>query len=70
MGIGIDLAAPLAPEHAKVIDNFKEQLLITMVKRLGGTISVPIDEVDDTSQDLLMMSIENGSFHFEIKKKQ
>lgn len=70
MGLGVDLARAQAPEHAAVIDNFKEQLLIAAIKRLGGEISIPITEVDDTAQDLLFMSIENGEFKFEIRKKQ
>jgi hypothetical protein len=70
MGIGVDLARPENPEHAKVIDDFKEQLLIVMVKRLGGKAEIPIEEVDDTGKDLLMMSVENGAFHFEVVKKQ
>lgn len=69
MGIGIDLAAQENPEHAKVIDNFKDQLLLTMIKRLGGNVSIPISEVDDTAQDVLMMSVENGAFNFEVVKK-
>lgn len=70
MGQGIDLARPEAPEHAAVLDNFKDQLLILFLKRLGGEVSMPLSEVDDTSQDLLAFSINDGIFHFELRKKQ
>ncbi len=70
MGQGIDAARPLAPEHAAVLDNFKDQLLIVFLKRLGGNISIPLAEVDDTGQDMLAFSIDgNGTFHFETRKK-
>ena len=70
MGQGIDLARLEAPEHAAVLDNFKDQLLIVLVKRLGGQIDLPVAEIDDTYQDLLAFSINDGIFHFELRKKQ
>ena len=71
MGAGIDAARPLAPEHAAVLDDFKDQLLIVLLKRLGGTVSIPVAEVDDTGQDLFAFRIdENRVFHFELRKKQ
>ena len=35
MGKGIDLARAAAPEHAAMLDDFKDQLLIALVKRLA-----------------------------------
>ena len=70
MGKGIDLARTEAPEHAAVMDDFKDQLLIVFLKRLGGKVSIPVAEVDDTGGDLLAFRIdENRVFHFETKKK-
>jgi hypothetical protein len=69
MGKGIDLARPHAPLHAAVLDDFKDQLLIVFLKRLGGKIDVPVAEVDDTGQDLLALSVRDGVFHFEMQKK-
>jgi len=46
MGTGIDLARKDAPGHAAVIDSFKDQLLIVLLKRLGSKISIPISEAD------------------------
>jgi hypothetical protein len=70
MGRGIDLARLDAPEHAELIDNLKEQLLIVFMKRLGGKISIPVYEVDDTGGDILAMSVVDDVFTFEVKKKQ
>ena len=71
MGKGIDLARDMgAGLHADVLDNFKDQLLIVFLKRLGGKASIPVAEVDDTAQDNLAFRIdEKKVFHFEIRKK-
>lgn len=70
MAKGIELARADAPEHAAVIENLKEQLLIVFLKRLGGKISIPVAEIDDTGQDLFSFRIdEKKVFHFEIRKK-
>jgi hypothetical protein len=70
MGKGVDAARPYAPEHAQVMDDFKDQLLIVFLKRLGGKVSIPVAEVDDTGQDILSFRIdENMVFHFEASKK-
>lgn len=70
MGKGIDLARADAPLHAAALDDFKDQLLIVLVKRLGGKVSLPVTEVDDTGGDLLAFSIRDGAFNFELRKKQ
>lgn len=67
---GTSLARELgADAHADVIDAFKEQLLIVFLKRLGGKVSIPVSEVDDTGQDNLAFSVRDGVFHFETRKK-
>jgi hypothetical protein len=60
-----------APEHAAVIDDMKDQLLIAFLKRLGGKIVMPVAEVDDTGNDLFAFRIdfETRNFHFELRKK-
>lgn len=70
MGRGIDAARTSAPEHAAVLDDFKDQLLIVFLKRLGGKASIPVAEVDDTGGDLFAFRIVDGVFHFEMRKKQ
>jgi hypothetical protein len=71
MGKGIEMARELAPEHAAALDDMKEQLLIVFLKRLGGSINIPVAEVDDTGGDLFALSVdpEKRVFHFEIRKK-
>lgn len=70
MGKGIDAARPEAPLHAAVLDDFKDQLLIVFLKRLGGKVSIPVAEVDDTGNDLFCFSVVNGVFNFSLRKKQ
>lgn len=70
MGRATDLARADAPEHAAVIDALKEQLLIVFLKRLGGKVSIPVAEVDDTGSDLLAFNIVDRVFNFELRKKQ
>jgi hypothetical protein len=70
MGRGTDMAREQAPEHAALIDNLKEQLLIVFLKRLGGKASIPVAEVDDTAQDMFAFNVRDGVFNFEIRKKQ
>jgi hypothetical protein len=74
MGAGIDAAREFAPEHAAVLDNFKDQLLIVLIKRLAdknGRLDLPCAEIDDTARDLLAFSVDHDAriFHFELRKK-
>jgi hypothetical protein len=69
MGKGTDAARVISPEHAALIDAMKEQLLIVFLKRLGGDITVPVAEVDDTGQDLFAFSVRDGVFHFKLMRK-
>lgn len=70
MGKGIDMARADAPEHAAIMDDFKDQLLIVLFKRLGGKVSIPVAEVDDTGRDTLSFNIIDRTFHFQVGKKQ
>jgi hypothetical protein len=70
MGTGIDLARDGAPEHAAAIDNMKDQLLLVLIARLGGSIDIPVSEIDGTGGHVLMMSVKGRTFHFELRKKQ
>ncbi len=72
MGKGIELAREFAPEHAALLDELKDQLLIVFLKRLGGQVEIPVAEVDDTGQDLFAFSVDpvSRTFHFEVQKKQ
>lgn len=73
MGRGIDLAKTLSsnPEGVKALDDLKEQLIIVLVKRLGGAVDVSLKEMDDTGSDNLMMGLtpESMTFHFEVRSE-
>lgn len=69
MGKGIDMARSEAPEHAAVLDNFKEQLLVALVVKAGGALSIPVADVDATGGWVLAFSIQDGVFHFEARRK-
>lgn len=70
MGLGIDLARQEAPELAAVLDDLKDQLLIAFVKRMGGTVIMPVEEVDSTGSVVMMMHVDDGKFYFETVSKQ
>lgn len=73
MGKGIDLARPDAPEHAAVMDDFKDQLIIALMVRLAdknGRFVIPVKEVDETGRYVLAFSVAGGAFNFELRKKQ
>ncbi len=69
MAKSIDFAN--APEHAAVIEELLPQLLIVFLKRLGGSLDIPVSEIDDTGSDLMMFYVDplTRRFHFEIQKK-
>ena len=72
MGKGIDLARGDAPEHAEILDDFKDQLIIVMLKRLeklSGTVNIPMEEMDDTGNDIVAFSVVDKVFKFEMRKK-
>lgn len=62
-----DLSAP----HAALIDAMKGQLLIVLVRRLGGKLTIPVAEVDDTSGVNLLFAVdqEARTFTFEVVDK-
>lgn len=74
MGTGIDAArAAGAGIHADVIDNFKDQLLLVLIKRLAdksGRLTVPVSEVDNTGGLTLSFSVTDGAFNFVVGRKQ
>lgn len=76
MGKGIDMARAEAPLHAELLDDFKDQLLLALVRRLGGNVSIPVSEVDQTGGFVLAMRIADiedatkRAFVFELRKKQ
>ena len=70
MGSGIDLAKTDAPEHAKALEDFRDQLLIALLRRIGPEVDIPASEVDETWGYVVAMSVKDRTFHFEVRKKQ
>lgn len=73
MGKGRDLAAQEAPEHAQLLNDMMDQLLVALVKRCPDRKMVmPISELDDTGGVVLMLRLsdDNKNFIFEVKDKQ
>lgn len=71
MGKGIDQAREDAPEHAALLDDLKDQLLIVFLKRLGGKAIIGVSEVDNTGDDLLDFHLDQTTktFYFMVKRK-
>lgn len=71
MGKGTDAArAAGAGLHADVIDDFKDQLLIAFLRRLGNKVTIPVQEVDETGRFVCSFNVENGAFNFTLTEKQ
>lgn len=71
MGKGTDAARAAGGQaHADVIDDFKDQLLIALLRRLGKKVSIPVKEVDETGGYVCLMSIVDGNFNFVLEQKQ
>jgi len=74
MSEGIDLTRLGAPEHARAIDSFKDQLLIALVRRQAdskGELTISAVEVDTTEHVMLKMEANPklGEFKFIIEHK-
>ena len=75
MGKGIQLArAAGAGIHADVLDDFKDQLLLVLVRRLQSAevreVIIDVEDIDDTGGWILSFSVREGQFHFIAEKKQ
>ncbi|MEM9058970.1 MAG: hypothetical protein AAGD13_00785 [Pseudomonadota bacterium] len=59
-------------EHADAIEAMLQQLLIALVKRAGGSLTVSVAEIDDTAGDMLALQLseDRTSFRFMVKAKQ
>lgn len=54
------------------VQMLRDQLLITLVKRAGGDVTIPVAELDDTGDVILEMHADQStrSFNLVIKQKQ
>lgn len=57
--------------QSEALDMMKGQLIIVLVKRMGGDIEIPVAEIDATGQDILSMEVnqEKRTFRFVVGKK-
>jgi hypothetical protein len=53
-----------------LVDRFKDQLLIVLLKRLGGgPLQIPIAEIDQTEIDMATFSLVGDNFVVGLLKK-
>jgi len=55
--------------HGEMAKMITPQLCIVLLKRLGGSVEVPVAELDDTGSDLMSLALRDGVFHFQLEKK-
>jgi len=72
---GTDLArAAGANVHADIIDSFKEQMLLALIRQMGGKAVISVAEIDGTGDFLMSMQLvrspEGDAFHFFVERKQ
>lgn len=61
----------MTPEDAAVFEEFRNQVLIVLLKRQAkdGVVMIPVAEVDATGADYVDMTVVNNTFRFELRKK-
>lgn len=79
MGQGRDMARACDPDapHHDVLENFRDQLLVALLKRLATVsrvVQIPVSEVDATGDTIVNFAVRevDGAqvFHFELRQKQ
>lgn len=72
MGQGIKLGTP-DPILAKALEDMRDQLLLVLIKRGGGSVTIPVSEIDGTGGYVCNMTIEGEgattAFRFDLSKK-
>ena len=56
--------------HQQAIEAMKDQLLIVLIRRLGGTVKIPVAEVDATGGSALAMSLDQTTREFTFYTKE
>ena len=56
----------LGPEFRALFEEFKPQLLVVLIQRLGGTVDIPAAEVDAAAPFAMALSAEDGVFHLRV----
>ena len=54
------------------MEAMKNQLIIVLINRLGGDISIPVSDIDGTGQFILMLVPDHAKreFRFIVEKKE
>lgn len=62
----------LSYAHQQAIESMKSQLLIVLINRLGGTVDIPVAEVDGTGKFNLAFSLDpdTRTFQFVVQEKR
>jgi hypothetical protein len=63
--------ARISREHAAAIKAMLNQLLIVLVNRLGGSVVIPVAEIDGTGEFLFSFKLDpdRREFTFQVDKK-
>lgn len=64
--------ADLSYEAQQRVEAMKSQLLIAFINRLGGSLTIPVDEVDGTGAFNLLMGADDvaRTFTFRVERKE
>lgn len=62
------MANDLSPELQENLNRIKDNLLISLVKREGGRVEIPLAEVD-AANDLMTMEVDGKAFVLETKAR-
>lgn len=57
------------PVAAELLEQLRDQLLIVLIRRSGGRVTVPVQEIDATGDLVLSMEVDGESFIFAVEPK-
>ncbi len=58
-----------SPDHRAFLEQVKNQLLIVLLNRLGGTVDLPVEEVDGTGRFTVALAVNDGVITLESRRK-
>jgi len=60
----------LSSVHLDAMEMMKDQLIIVLIERLGGQVSIPVEEIDTVpSGKALHYNVINRVFNFRVKSR-
>lgn len=57
------------PDANALIEAMLPQLLLVLIRRAGGDVRVPVDEIDATGGLVMGMVVEGNAFRFVVRRK-